>query len=252
MRSHLVLWLLLTLVTSATAAPASPSAPHMEGAKAFIARPQFGAAVFNLPATVRWKSLAIPDGRYHVTLEADIDASQVLANIKPLSARALDRNIACGDLVKVQSAAAKLIGPRAMLYDLRFHYAKHICAGIVADWPADVTCAARIAVSAARSIITIDVQGRTNPPCQIVGAYPGVSEAVYGVLGIDVFKRHTLDLARLLPRAFQGMAINIATLGIEMPPAAPVMHVAGESTMSNAQFAAFMARLDAAAPAATN
>jgi hypothetical protein len=246
--------ILLPILLLASLAPASaaPATLRMEGTKAFVARPQFGAAVFNLPATVRWKSTALAGGRYRVALTADVNTASVLANIKPLSAKALDRNIPCGDMVKVQSAAAKLTGPRMMKYDLRFRYMKRVCAGGTLEFPADVACAARIAVTAARSIITIDVKGATNPPCQIAGAYDSVSGAITALVGIDVFKRHTLDLARLLPKEFQGVTIDIRALAFDMPPAPVILRIAGESTMSQAQFVALMSRLEAAAPTATN
>lgn len=223
------------------------SVPHGQGSRAFVARPKFGAAEFNLPATVGWRWAAIEGGRYRVALNADVNAQSVLASIKPLSAKALDRNIACGDLVKVQSAAARLIGARMVKYDVRFHYVKRVCAGsLPLELPADVICSAKIALSALKSVITVDVRGATAPPCQIAGAYTGVSEAIYALVGIDVFKRHTIDLTKLLPREFQGVTIDIRSLSFDLPPTAAILHIAGESTMNEVQFAAFMARLEAA------
>jgi hypothetical protein len=67
-----------------------------------------------------------------------------------------------------------------------------------------------------------------------------------GWVGIDVFKRHAIDLAKILPKEFQGVTVDIRTLAFALPPAAPVLHIDGESTMSAAQFAAFQARLNAA------
>lgn len=226
------------------------SGPRGEGTRAFVARPKFGAAEFNLPSVVRWHSSTVAGGAFRVALNADVNVQSVLANVRALSAKALDRNTPCGDIVRVQSAAAKLMATRAMKYDVRFRFVKRVCAGsIPVELPADVTCSAKIALSALRSIITIDVQGAIAPPCQIVGAYAGVSDAIYTIVGIDVFKRHTIDLAKILPKEFQGVTVDIRTLAFDLPPAAATLHIAGESTMSQAQFMALMARLDAAAPA---
>ena len=235
--------IVVSLLAAAFTAAASP-APHPgEGTKAFIARPKFGAAVFDLPAAVRWRATPIDAGRYRIELTADVNAAAVLANVPQLSARALNRDIACDHAVKVKSAAAKLTGPRTMRYDLRFHYAKRLCAGMALEYPAEVTCIAKVAVAAAKSVITIDVQGLTNPPCRIEGLATSVSDAVTSLVGIDVFKRHTIDVARLLPKEFQGVAIDIRALAFDMPPAAPVLHVAGEGTMTAQQYQAFLVRI---------
>lgn len=245
--------LVFALVAAAAGAAAAAAAPAGEGTKAFVARPVFGAARFELPARVSWRSTQRNDGRYHVELAAEVDVRGVLANVKPLSAKALDRDVRCGDRVKVQAAAARLSGPRALSYDLRFQYAKRVCAGgLPLELPAEVTCSARILLAAARAIVTIDVQGATAPPCRISGAATSVSGAITALVGIDVFKRHTLDLAKLLPKAFQGVTIDIRALGFDLPPKAAMLRIAGESTMSQAQFSAFMSRLEAAGPAATN
>lgn len=240
-------WLALIFAAVVAASAPATAAPAGEGTKAFVARPTFGAARFELPARVSWRSTQRPDGRYHVELGAEVDVRGVLANVKALSAKALDRDIKCSKLVKVQAAAARLLGPRALSYDLRFHYAERVCAaGLPLELPADVTCSARILLAAARAIVTIDVQGATAPPCRIAGAATGVSDAVTALVGIDVFKRHTLDLVKLLPKEFQGVTVDIRALGFDLPPKAAVLHVAGESTMSAAQYTALMARLNTA------
>jgi len=56
-------------------------------------------------------------------------------------------------------------------------------------------------------------------------------------------------LAKILPQEFRGVTIDIRTLAFDLPPTAAMLHIAGESTMSQAQFTALMADLDAAAPA---
>jgi hypothetical protein len=241
-----MLWLALVFAAVVAAAAPAAAAPAGEGAKTFVARPVFGAARFELPARVTWRSTQLKDGRYHVELGAEVDVRGVLANVKPLSARALDRDIQCNNRVRVQAAAARLLAPRALSYDVRFHYTKRVCAGgLPLELPAEVTCSARILLAAARAIVTIDVQGATAPPCRISGAATGVSDAITALVGIDVFKRHTLDLAKLLPKEFQGVTIDIRTLGFDLPPKAAVLHIAGESTMSQAQHTTLMARLSA-------
>jgi hypothetical protein len=237
--------LLLTFaVHPSLAAPAPPG----EGSKAFVARPKFGAAVFDLPAQVRWRSTVLPDGRYRLLVMADVNVVSVQRNIKALSAQALDRDIPCDKLVKVRSAAARLVAPRAIGYDLRFRYAKRVCAGgLPLELPAEVTCASRIALSAAKSIIVIDVRGAASPPCRIEGAAAGISEAIHALVGFDVFKRHAIDVARVLPKEFQGVTVDIRALAFDLPPKLAVLHVAGESTMTAAQFNRLMARLNAAA-----
>ncbi len=240
----------LALMTTVPAlADAPPPLQTVEGVKAFTAHPKFGAAVFELPSTVRWRGASMPGGRYRIELTADVNASTVLANVPQLSARALNRDLACDHLVKVQSAGAKLTGARTLNYDVRFHYAKRVCVGVPLEYPADVACSAKIAVAAIRSVITIDVQGATNPPCRIAGASPAFNDTVYALVGIDVFKRHAIDVARLLPKEFQGIPVEIRTVAIDMPPAAPVLHVAGDTTMCEAQYLAFLARLYTPMPA---
>lgn len=220
-----------------------------DGTKTFVARPKLGNAVLSLPSTVSWRSATNANGSYLVTINAEVDAQSVLADIKNLSAKALDRSIPCGDLVKVRRAAAKLTGPRNLKYDLGFRYVKRMCAGSYpVELPADVSCSAKIAVSAHRAVVVIDVQGATNPPCRIEGVYQSVSDAVYAIVGIDVFKRHTINLTSLLPPEFKGVAINVRALAFDLPPARAKARIAGESTMSAAQFEKFVASLEAAAP----
>jgi len=219
-----------------------------DGSRAFVIRPKFGAAQVSLPSTVSWKTMPNPNGSYRVVLSAEADVRPILANIKLLSARALDRSPACADAVKVLNAAAKLTGATTLRYDLRFLFVKRVCAGSYpVEVPAEVTCAARIALSARRSVIVVDVHGATAPPCRVDGAYQMVSDAVYAAVGIDVFKRHAIDLARYLPPAFKGVTIDIKSLAFDLPAGAR-LRIAGESTMSKAQFDQFMARIDAAAP----
>jgi hypothetical protein len=234
----------LILAPVLTGAGVAPAPETVEGAKSFIARPQVGAAVFELPSAVRWRATPMPDGRYRIHLTADVNATTVLANVAQLSARALNRDIACDNAVKVKSAAAKLTSARALTYDVRFHYAKRFCIGMPLEYAAEVACSARVDVSANRSIITVDVQGAKIPPCRIEGLASGINDSIYGLVGTDVFKRHAIDVARLLPKEFQGVTVDIRTLAID--PATAVLHVAGDGTMSPPQFAALMTRLEAA------
>lgn len=245
----LILKLAPVIVCFAMASAPALAGPRGDGTKTFVARPKLGKAQLNLPSTVSWKSAPNANGSYLVTINAEVDAQSVLADIKNLSAKALDRSVPCGDLVKVRQAAAKLTGPRTLKYDLRFHYVKRLCAGsLPVELPADVSCSAKIAVSAQRAVVVIDVQGATTPPCRIEGVYQSVSDAVYAIVGIDVFKRHTINLTSLLPAEFKGVAINVRSLAFDLPPARAKARIAGESTMSPAQFEKFVASLEAAAP----
>ncbi|MCE9521743.1 MAG: hypothetical protein K8S25_04845, partial [Alphaproteobacteria bacterium] len=188
-------------------------------------------------------------GMFRVSLNAIVDATYVLKNIKTLSAKALDRSTPCGDVVKISNAAVKLIGSTSLKYDLRFHYVKRVCAGTwPLELPADVNCSARIMLTAVRSIIAIDVRGATSPPCQIAGVYQGVSDAVYAIVGIDVFQKHFIDLTKQLPPEFRGVTINIRSLAFDLPPLPGRLHIAADSTMSKAQFTELMKRLEAVAP----
>jgi hypothetical protein len=236
--------IVLSLSAAILTAAAPPAPQPVEGTKAFVARPKLGAAVFELPSAVRWRATPIDGGRYRIDLTADVNAATVLANVPALSARALNRDKPCDHLVRVKSAAAKLTGTRTLTYDVRFHYAKRLCVGMPLEYPADVACTAKIAVAAMRSVITIDVTGATNPPCRIDGLSPGFNDQITGLVGTDVFKRHTIDVARLLPKEFQGVAIDIRTLAID--PTTAVLKIGGEGTMTPQQFAALMTRLNAA------
>lgn len=144
---------------------------------------------------------------------------------------------------RVKSAAAKLTGPRTLTYDVRFHYAKRLCVGMPLEYPADVACSAKIAIAAQRSVITIDVQGAANPPCRIEGLSPGFNGQIAGLVGTDIFKRHIVDAARLLPKEFQGVTIDIRTLAID--PATAILYIEGQGTMTAPQFT-LMTRLNAA------
>lgn len=239
------IWVAVALIL-ASAQTAFAAAPPMEGSKAFTARPRVGAAVFNLPAVVRWQSTVVPGGRYNVRIDAAINLAPVLANIQTLSAQALNRDVPCATQLRVQHAAARITSPHTVRYDLRFRYAKRVCAaGMPMEMSAMVNCAAMITGSAARSTIVVDIKGASAPPCQIDGA-AGLSQTISGLVGTDVFKRHLIDLAKVLPPEFQGVSIDIGALAFDAPPAAPSLHIAGQSSMSEAQYADLMARLNAA------
>jgi hypothetical protein len=227
-----------------TVAAATPPPDRNEGTMSFVARPKLGAAVFELPSTVRWRSSPMDDGRFRIEVDAAVNAARVLANVAQLSARAINKDIPCGDLIKVQSASAKLVGPRTMSYNLRFHYAKRLCVGMTMQYPADVTCDARVTVGAAYSIVTVDVQGATAPPCRIAGTDPTVGGAVTSLVGSNIFKRHVIDVAQMLPKEFQGVAIEIRAIAFDMPPASPVLHVQGDGAMTAQQLALLMTRMN--------
>jgi len=228
---------------------ALPATTHADGTRDFVARPTLGAATLELPSNVAWKSTIDARGTYRVALNAVIDATSVLRNIKAISAQALDRAPPCGDVVKISNAAAKLTGATSLRYDLRFRFVKRVCAGTFPlELPANVSCSARISVSAARSIIAVDVRGAATPPCKIEGAYQSVSDAIYAIVGIDVFQKHMVDLAKQLPPEFRGVTINIRSLAFDLPPAPARLRIVAESTMSKAQFTELMTRLEAVAP----
>jgi hypothetical protein len=233
---------LLAATLIAAAPPASAPAPDAaEGEKSFVARPKFGAAQFELPSAVRWRATPIDGGRYRIELAADVNAASVLANVPQLSARALNRDKECDHALRVKSAAAKLTGPRTLTYDVRFHYAKRICVGMPLEYPADVTCNAKIAVAAQRAVVTIDVAGAASPACRIEGLSPAMSESITTQFGQNIFKRHILDAARLLPKEFQGVTIDIKSLAID--PKTAVLNIAGEGTMTAPQYQAFLTRI---------
>jgi hypothetical protein len=225
------------------------AAAKADGTRDFVARPRLGAATLDLPSNLAWKTTVDAHGTYRIALNAVIDATSVLKNIRSISAKALDRAKPCGDVVKILNAAAKLTGTTTLRYDLRFHYVKRVCAGTLPlELPADVICSAKIAVSAARSIVAVDVRGATTPPCKIDGLYQSVSDAVYVIVGMDVFQKHLIDLSKQLPPEFRGVTINIRTLAFDLPPAPARLHIAAEGAMSKAQYTELMARLEAVAP----
>jgi hypothetical protein len=246
-------WIWAILAVACAIAPADarpdPASQSLEGSRQFVARPTLGKAKLQLPSEFRWRAVADGQGKHTVSVSAWVDVASVLSNIQTLSAKALDRSSPCGDTIRVESAAAKLIGKTSLAYDLRFHYGKKICAGgLPLELPATVACAARIALSASQALIAIDVRGATTPPCQIEGAHQSVSEAIYAMVGTDVFQRHVIDLARILPREFQGLSINIRALAFDLPPARARLRIAGDSVMSHAQLASFLTRVTAVAP----
>ncbi len=235
--------IIFTALLAAFLTAAAPPAPDAaEGEKSFVARPKFGAAQFELPSAVRWRATPLDGGRYRIELTANVNAASVLANVPTLSARALNRDTPCDQLLRVKSAAAKLTSPRTLTYDVRFHYAKRLCVGMPLEYPADVACTAKIAVAAIRSAVTIDVAGATNPPCRIDGLSPALSDSITAQMGQNIFKRHTLDVARLLPKEFQGVTVDIRSLAID--PATAVLNIAGEGTMTAPQYQAFLTRVD--------
>lgn len=220
------------------------------GTKEFVAGLQIGSAKLSLPSKVSWNGAVGADGAVRLSLNAEIDAGTVLSDIRNLSARALDRSAQCGDTVKVLQASASLIGPATVKYDLRFHYLKRLCPGSVPiGLPADVRCSAKILVSATKALLFVDVRGAVNPPCRMDGIHQSVSDTVYSIVGLDVFKRHVIDLSTVLPPEFKGVVINVQSLSFDMPPARAKLRITGESLMTRAQLAAFIARLDATSPA---
>ncbi|MEQ1755067.1 MAG: hypothetical protein ABL973_13150 [Micropepsaceae bacterium] len=238
-------WLALMLMS------VSANASAVNGSKSFVARPKVGNAQLNLPASVRWDSSVNPDGSVRVVLNADVDVQPVITDIRKLSAKALDRAVPCGTLVKVRNAAAKVTGPRSLSYDLSFHYSKRICgAGIPLEMPADVSCSSRIGIAVQGALVLVDVLGAATPACRIEGAYQGVSDAVSRMVGGDVFKRHRIDLASLLPAEFKGVVINVRTLAFDVPPAPAKLRITGDSQMTRVQFDKLVAALEAASPKA--
>lgn len=214
------------------------------GTKRFVARPVIGKARPVLASVVRWSSAPRPDGSVDVAIDAEADVQPVLADIRTLSALALDRNPPCKDNLKVTAASAKIIGPRALTYKAAFHYAKRLCAGgMPMDIPADISCVARIDLSAQQAVIVMDVKEGATPACTIAGAYQGMSQALVASVGRDVFKPHAVDLASLLPPAFKGVAISVTSIGFDQPPARAKFHLMGTSVMSPAQYQAFQKSL---------
>ena len=210
------------------------------GARDFIARPKIGAARLSLPSRVTWQTTPTSDGTYLVALTLTVDATSVLRDIRALSAAALNKSKPCGDLIRVRDASAKLTGARTLAYDLSFHYAKRICVngGLPLELPADVACASVIALSGSGSQLTVDIRGATSKPCSIDGASSGLAQFA----SKKVFKRHVLNLADQLPPEFRGVTVNLRSIAFETP--SPRLRITGESTMSEQEFRAFMARLN--------
>lgn len=237
-----LLWLMCLALSGMALAAAN-------GSKSFVARPKVGNAQLSLPAVVRWDSVSNPDGSVQVQLDADVDVQPVISDIRKLSAKALDRATPCGTVIKVKNAAAKITGPTSLSYDLAFHYAKRICAaGIPMEMPADVSCRSKIMISTQGALVLVDVVGAATPPCQMEGAYQGVSDAVSNMVGGDVFKRHKIDLASLLPVEFKGAVINVMSLAFDVPPARAKLRLSGDSRMTRVQFDKLVAALEAATP----
>lgn len=234
---QIVALLLMFVLTGAALAGTS-------GSKSFVARPKIGAARPSLPAQVIWE-VSPASGGHLVALTLTIDTTSVLRDVKALSAAALNKSKPCGDLMRVSDASAKLMGPTTLAYNLSFHYAKRICApnNMSLDIPADVSCKSIIALSGAGTKINIDIRGASRDPCTIDGSGGGVA----GFAAKKVFKRHVLELTDQLPPEFAGVAINLKTIAFETP--SPRLRLTGEAIMTDQQFAAFTARIDATASA---
>jgi len=216
-------------------------AARADGVKDFIARPRIGAAVLTLPSHLTWRATADANGTYVVSLSLTMDVAGVIRNIKALSAGALDRAKPCGDLLRVLGADAKLTGPATLAYDLRFHYAKRLCAGgaPLEMIPADVSCKSNIVVSAAGSVLTADIQGATPRPCAIDGTAPGVFNLASG----KIFKKHMIDLVQQLPPEFRGASITVNSVAFDVPPAPGKLRIEGQSTMTQTQYNSFAAAI---------
>jgi hypothetical protein len=222
---------------------ALPATAQTEGSKDFVARPRVGAARLTLPSHLNWQASTGADGTYLVRLTLVVDVGSVVKNIRALSAAALDKAKPCGDLLRVRDAAARLTGASTLAYDLRFHYAKRLCAGgMPLELPADVNCSSIIALSAAGSLIVADIRGAASPPCSIEGTSPGIAKFASS----KIFKPHTIDLAQQLPPEFRDISVNVRSITFDTPPASPRLRIAGDAAMSPQQFGAFAARLNAA------
>ena len=221
-----------------------------EGSTNFVARPKIGAARLTLPSHLSWQATDTANGTHLVTLSLAVDVYSVLHDIRALSAAALDKAIPCGDLLKVRDASARLLGATTISYDLRFHYAKRLCAGgnIPLEIPADISCSSIIALSGAGAVVAADIRGATSEPCAIAGASPGLANFA----SKKVFKRHFLDLTQQLPPEFQGVTVNVRSIAFDIPPATPRLRITGDAAMSDQQFAAFTARARAVIRAAHN
>lgn len=211
-----------------------------DGVATLNLKPKVGALSLALPAHAQWQETTDSSGNYLVTLYLAVDLGSVLRNIKSLSAKGLDRSKPCSEVLKVLDAKAKLTAPTSLMYDLRLHYAKRICAGgLPMELPADIDCSANIDVSAAGSVITFDVRGARTPPCTIDGASPGIMSGASS----KIFKKHVVDLADQLPPSFRGATINIRKVELDTPPALPRLQIVADSSMSPAQFKDLMIAL---------
>lgn len=226
---------LLLIAVAATFAHADTS-----GSKDFIARPRIGAARPSLPSNVTWRASATTNGHL-VSLTLLVDASSVLRDVKALTAAALNKSKPCGDTLRVNDASAKLMSATTLAYNLSFHYSKRICApnNMSLELPADVSCKSLIVLSGRGTQITVDIRGATREPCTIDGSSAGIAQFA----SKKVFKKHVLDLNDQLPPEFNGVAINLTSIKFET--GTPRLRVTGESTMSEQQFQAFVARLNA-------
>jgi hypothetical protein len=233
--SRLALFTALLLAFVTTSADAEPT-----GAKNFIARPRIGAARPSLPAQVTWEATQSENGERLVSLTLTVDASSVLRDVKALTAAALNKSKPCGDTLRVSDASAKLMSATTLAYNLSFHYSKRICApnNMSLELPADVSCQSLIVLSGRGTQITVDIRGASRHPCTIDGSSAGIAQFA----SKKVFKRHVLDLTDQLPPEFAGVAINLTSIKFET--GTPRLRVTGESTMTDQQYQAFVARLN--------
>jgi hypothetical protein len=231
----------LAFLSSLALLAATPAFADISGSKSFVARPKIGAARPALPAQVTWDASASEGGNHHVALTLLVDATSVLRDIKELSAAALNKSKPCGDLLRVNDASAKLMTATTLAYNLSFHFAKRICApnNMSLDIPADVSCKSLIVLSGAGTQINVDIRGASHEPCSIDGQGGGVATFA----SKKVFKRHTLDLTDQLPPEFAGVEVNLKTIAFEAP--SPRLRLTGEATMSDKEFVAFVARVNA-------
>jgi len=233
LRASFIAFVLLAVAATGAAADTS-------GSKNFIARPKIGAARPALPAQVTWQANSATDGEHLVTMTLVVDASSVLRNVKALTAAALNKSKPCGDTLRVHDASAKLMSPTTLAYNLSFHYSKKICApnNMSLELPAEVSCKSLIVLSGRGTQITVDIRGATREPCAIDGSTAGIAQFA----SKKVFKKHILDLTDQLPPEFSGVAINLKSIKFET--GTPRLRVTGESTMTDQQFQAFVARLN--------
>jgi hypothetical protein len=234
---------LLALLSAFVVLAATPAFADTSGSKSFVARPKIGAARLSLPAQVTWDASPSDGGNHHVALTLLVDASAVVRDIKELSAAALNKSKPCGDLLHVNDASAKLMTATTLAYNLSFHFAKRICApnNMSLDIPADVSCKSLIVLSGSGTQINVDIRGASHEPCSIDGQGGGMATFA----SKKVFKRHTLDLADQLPPEFAGVDINLRTIAFDTP--SPRLRLTGDATMSDKEFAAFIARVNATA-----